>query len=231
MKAMIVTGFVKDAFPAKHLAGSQCADLGGRLKRAAAGRIHAFDAGWRLQDCWAYQLLEENPDLSPSCTNPPPDRFHCPADMVRSNIVLLQRYWWMRQAAELHPDVDVFAWVEYTALKQTRVTEEVIRSFADTLERRPCEAITLPGCWPKMPVNDAEAHWRFCGSCWICPRQLAAPLFDAVQAVASLRARLTGKLSWDMNTMAYVELLEALPIRWYAANHDETQFSHYERLP
>jgi hypothetical protein len=49
--------------------------------------------------------------------------------------------------------------------------------------------------------------------------------------VASLRARLTGRLSWDMNTMAYVELLEALPVRWYPANHDQTQFTNYAGLP
>jgi hypothetical protein len=230
MKAMAVTGFVHAPFPARHLTPGRCADLGGRLKAALGDRLHAFNAGWRLEDCWAYRLLEANPGLLPSCANPPADRFHTPHDMTRSNIVLLQRYWWMRQAAEFYPDVDVFAWIEYTVLKQNGVTEDVLRSFVDDLERQPCNAITLPGCWPKGPVNDAEAHWRFVGSCWICPRQLAAPLFDAVETVASLRARLTGRLSWDMNTMAYVELLEALPVRWYPANHDETQFTHYRRI-
>jgi hypothetical protein len=230
MKAMAVTGFVANPFPAKHLTGNQCAELGGRLKTALGSRIHAFDAGWRLQDCWAHRLLEANPDLMPSCEHPPSDRFRTAADMTRSNIVLLQRYWWMRLAVQWYPDVDVFAWIEYTVLKQANVTEEVLQAFMDSLEQRPCTAITLPGCWPKGPVNDADAHWRFVGSCWVCPRHLAAPLFDAVETVASLRARLTGKLSWDMNTMAYVELLEALPVEWYPANHDHSQFANYKGM-
>lgn len=229
MKALAVTGFVHNPFPARHLTGSQCADLGGRLKAALGDRLHSFNAGWRLQDCWAYKLLEDNPGLMPSCASPPADRFHEPADMTKSNIVLLQRYWWMRKAAEFYPDVDVFAWIEYTVLKQSGVTADVLRSFVDALERHPCDAVTLPGCWQKSPINDAEAHWRFVGSCWVCPRHLIGPLFDAVETVASLRARLTGKLSWDMNTMAYVELLDVLPVRWYPANHDETQFTNYGR--
>ena len=229
MKALAVTGFVDAPFPARHLTGSQCADLGGRLKETLGDRLHSFNAGWRLQDCWAYKLLEDNPGLMPSCASPPADRFHEPADMTKSNIVLLQRYWWMRKAAEFYADVDVFAWVEYTVLKQSGVTPDVLRSFVDSLERHPCEAVTLPGCWGKGLINDAEAHWRFVGSCWVCPRHLLAPLFDAVETVASLRARLTGKLSWDMNTMAYVELMDVLPVRWYPANHDETQFTNYGR--
>jgi hypothetical protein len=227
MKAMAVTGFVANPFPAKHLTPSQCADLGDRLKKALGPKLHAFDCGWNLENCWAYELLQENPGLMPSCANPPGDRFHTAADMTRSNIVLLQRYWWMRKAAEWYPDVDVFAWIEYTVLKQSGVTEDVIRSFVDTLERRPCDAVTLPGSWPKSPVNDFDAHWRFVGSCWVCPRTLVDQVYDAVKTVASLRARLTGRLSWDMNTMAYVELLECLPILWYEAGHNETQFTNY----
>jgi hypothetical protein len=228
MKAMAVTGFVHNPFPARHLTQGQCADLGGRLRDALGVRLHTFQAA-RLEDCWAHRLLRENPALMPSCASPPADRFHEPADMTKSNVVLLQRYEWVRRAAELYPDVDVFAWVEYTVLKQRNVTPDVLRSFMDALEQHPCDSVTLPGCWPKGVINDADAHWRFVGSCWVCPRHLIGSVFDAVETVASLRTRLTGRLSWDMNTMAYVELLDVLPVRWYPAGHDETQFTHYGR--
>lgn len=229
MKAIAVTGFVPNAFPAKHLTLDQCREYGRRLKATCGDGMVAFDEGWTLERCWAHELLAENPALMPSCAAPPADRFHEPQHMTRSNIVLLQRYEWMRLAAEMHPDADVVAWLEYTILKQRGVTEAVVAAFMDDLARVPCDAITLPGCWPKGVIDDANAHWRFCGSAWISPARLLAPLCTAVKTVASLRARLTGRLSWDMNTMAYVELLDVLPVRWYPAGHDETQLSHYAR--
>lgn len=226
MKAMCVSGFVPNAFPARHLTADQCQTYGDRIKAAIGDHLHAFD-GWPIEDCWAYDLLTDNPLLMPSCASPPADRFHEPGHMTLSNIVLLQRYEWMRLAAIAHPDVDVFAWVEYTCLKQRNVTEDVLRQFVDLLHAGPCHAVTLPGCWEKKLINDSEAHWRFCGSCWVCPRQLVPQVADAVKTVASLRARLTGKLSWDMNTMAYVEILDCLPVRWYRADHDASQFLEY----
>lgn len=224
-RVLAVTGFVDDAFPARHLTQHQAREYGDRLKAALGDRLHAFDDGWRLPDCWAHRLLEANPDLLPSDRNPPADRYASPHDAARSNIVLMQRFEWVRRAAERFPDVDVFAWIEYTVLKQRNVDERVVVSFIDALERTPIDAVTLPGIWNKGLIDDGAAHWRFAGSCWIAPRHLVAPLADVVMTVASLRARHTGRLSWDMNTMAYVELLDVLPIRWYPGNHDETQFT------
>jgi hypothetical protein len=229
MKALCVTGFVDRPFAAKHLSQTDCRALGDGLKLALGDRLHAFDHGVTLADCWAYSLLLNNPDLLPSCANPPADRFATLADMVRSNIVLLQRYLWMAAAAEARPDVDVLAWVEYTVLKQRRVTPDVLAAFSESLERTPCSAVTLPGCWTKGPINDSEAHWRFVGSCWVCPASLARAVYRAVRDVVTLRTEMTGRLSWDMNSMAYVELLDVMPIRWYRANHDETQFTNYGR--
>jgi hypothetical protein len=226
MKAMCVTGFVADAFPARHLTPGQFTAYGDRLRAALGEHLHAFDR-WSIEDCWAHDLLVDNAGLMPSCANPPHDRFATPQHMTLSNIVLLQRYEWMRLAATLHPGVDVFAWVEWSCLKQRGVTEDVLRRFVELLHAGPCRAVTLPGCWAKSMIDDSQAHWRFVGSCWVCPRQLTAQVADAVKAVASLRARLTGKLSWDMNTMAYVELLDCLPIRWYRADHDASQFLEY----
>lgn len=226
---MAVTGFVDNAFPARHLTQNQARDYGERLKAALAGRICAFDDGWSLEDCWAHRFLEENPALLPSDVAPPSDRFASPADAARSNIVLLQRFEWMRMAAERHPDAEVFAWIEYTVLKQRNVTETVVVDFMDVLESAAVDAVTLPGMWPKQPIDDRYAHWRFAGSCWVAPRSLVPVVEDSVKTVSSLRTRHTGAVSWDMNTMAYVELLDVMPIRWYAADHDHTQFSHFPR--
>ena len=226
-KVMAVTGYVSNAFPAKHLSSDQFLDYGHRLKTALGSKLHAFDQNWQLEDLWAYPLLKENPELLPSDANPPSDRYAAPKDAAISNIVLLQRYEWMRLAAELHRDVDVFVWIEYSVLKQRNVTEQVLLNFLEKLETSAVDAITLPGEWEKKPIDDAKAHWRFAGSCWICPRNLAKPLAETIQTVATLRTKRTGRISWDMNTMAYVELLDVLPIRWYRGGHDETQFTGF----
>lgn len=227
LKAMIVSGFIPNAFPAKHLSELQCRDYGNRLKKALGDRICCFDSNFKLDECWAYKFIEENPNLLPSDINPPKDRYAEPKHAAISNIILLQRYEWMRMAKELHPDVDVFAWVEYTVFKQRNVREKVIVDFADSLESKFYDAISLPGIWDKKPIDDKFAHWRFAGSVWACPRKYVADVAHSIKTVATLRTKLTGKISWDMNTMAFVELLDILPIRWYYGNHDETQFTNF----
>ena len=225
MPCRLVTGFVPDAFPAKHLSQDEFRRLGDQLADAAGDRLVQFETPW--DECWAANIVRHYPDIRPSCRNPPADRFATPLDMVRSNVVLLQRYEWMHEASIR--DADTFAWVEWSVMKQRGVTADVIRRFIDDLDRHPCTGLALPGCWPMSPIDDGEAHWRFVGSVWVCSRHWLQRTFAAVESVASLRAHITRTLSWDMNTMAYVELLGVLPIRWYEANHDETQFTHYAR--
>lgn len=227
LKVMAVSGFVPNAFPAKHLSEQQCRDLGSRMKNATNGRICAFDEDFTLDKCWAYKFLEENPNLMPSDIDPPKDRYAEPKHAAISNIILLQRYEWMRLAKELHPDIDVFAWIEYTVFKQRNVTEQVITNFLDTLEAICYDAISLPGIWDKKIINDDFAHWRFAGSVWVCPKQYIDKVAEAVKTVATLRTKFTGKISWDMSTMAYVELLDILPIRWYYGDHNNSQFDNF----
>jgi hypothetical protein len=200
--------------------------LGKGLKEALGDKIHCFE-DWDIRDCWAYKLLEENPDLLPATACPPTDRFTCPQDMVLSNIVLMLRFILMADATVWHPDVDTFVWIEYTILKQRGVTPQVLQEFMKAVEEKDYKAISLPGCWDKQFVDDSVAHWRFCGSCWVCPREYVLKVFEAIKALVSLRARITGKLSMDMNSWAYLELLDILPIRWYKADHGASQFTNY----
>lgn len=232
MKSLIVTGFVPDAFPARHLSQDQFRALGERLRAALGGKLRAFETPFR--DCWAARDIlrddygNERADLLPSCANPPADRFATPQDMVRSNVVLLQRFAWLWSAFIERQDTEVLAWVEFSALKQSGVTEAVLQRFAVDLERLPpFHGVCAPGCWPLSPIDDSEAHWRFVGSCFVVHRDYTRRLYDAVRGVATTRARVTNRISWDMNTLAFVELLNAIPFRWYRANHDETQFVNY----
>jgi len=234
MKSMIVTGFVPDAFPAKHLSQEKFRALGERLKAALGDRVRAFETSF--DNCWATrEILRDETGkplpVMPSCAEVPADRFATPEDMVRSNAVLLQRFEWLFDAAcPRHVAPEVLAWVEWSALKQRGVTEEVLQKFADDLERLPpFHGVCAPGCWPLCPIDDSIAHWRFVGSCFVVHRDFVWKLFEAVRGVATLRASVTGKISWDMNTLAFVELLNVIPFRWYKADHDETQFLNYAR--
>lgn len=128
--------------------------LGDQLKSAAAGRIVAFDEERSVKDLWAYHLLEANPDLMPADPNPPADRFDGPADAVISNIVCHERFEWVRRAAELHPDVDVFVWIDYSVFKQPGVTAEVIRDYLDAIETTPC------GFWTYLRADGAKRMSR-----------------------------------------------------------------------
>jgi len=215
MKVMAVTGFVPNAFPARHLSETQCRDLGDKLKAAIPQNIHAFDQGWNLSDCWAHKFLRDNPALMPSDSNPPNDRYAEPQHAAISNIVLLQRYEWMKMAADIHHDVDIFAWIEYTVFKQRNIKESVVQDFIGDVSFKDYDAISLPGCWSKGLIDDSKAHWRFAGSVWVCPRKYIYNLNESIRTVVDLRTRMNGKISWDMNSMAYIELLDILPIRWY----------------
>lgn len=226
MKVLAVTGFVPDAFPAKHLSQEKCRALGQQLKDALGERLHAFDP-YPFDECW-FSSLAYCEWVRPDFPDPPKDRFETPNDMVRSNVVLLQRYTWLSMAARMFPDVKAVAWIEYTIFKQAGITSEVLNRFLDKLERfQGLDAIMLPGCWEKKPVVSGTAHWRFVGSCGVYPRSLVGSMETQIQDVVDKRVTLTGKLDMDMNAAAYVEHLNILPIIWYPANHDASQFDNF----
>lgn len=136
----------------------------------------------------------------------------------------------MRRAAELHPDVDVFVWIDYSVFKQPGVTAEVIRDYLDAIETTPIDAVNAPGVWPKVAIDDSRPHWRVVASTWICPRDLVVPLADLANLVLQIRTTHTGKITWDANTLSHLELLDVLPFRWYLGNHDQTQFTGFGEL-
>lgn len=223
MTTKVFTGYFP-AFPAKHLSEAQFRALGKKLIDAADPLV--FGDKYSVENCWASQYLKLIPDLMPSDRAPAPDRFKTPQDMVRSNIAILQRFQWLAMAAA-DPEVDTWVWLEYTIMKQPGVTAAVIQKFLKDVETRKFDAISIPGCWPKGPMDDGAICWRFCGSAWVCPRKYARILWESVQAVVDLRTSATRTLSWDVNTLAYLELLDILPIRWYQGDHNATQLTNY----
>jgi hypothetical protein len=78
-----------------------------------------------------------------------------------------------------------------------------------------------------MALDDGVINWRFCGSSWTCPKELVEKFVHAVQAVITLRTEMTKTISWDVNSLAFLEHLNVVPIRWYKGNHDASQLTNY----
>jgi hypothetical protein len=54
-------------------------------------------------------------------------------------------------------------------------------------------------------------------------------LKNLIQAIALLHINVTKNVTWEVNTLARAEQTGKLPIRWYAADHNETMFTNYAR--
>lgn len=227
MKVRVFNGFVDDAFPARHQSPGQMQTWLNRLREAVPDLL-TF-SGYRLKDCWAYDLVQELgvPVYSADHPNEPADRYATPEDALASQIVLSQRFEWLRIAAFAHPDVDVWAWIEPTIFKQNGITVDVIRQFVREIEARPVDCISLPGVWNKTLIEDHVNHWRFCGSAWVCPAKRAEEVSLAMKTLIALRTSFTQRLCWDNSSWSYAELLNMLPMRWYPGNHDASQFTGY----
>jgi hypothetical protein len=230
MNVKAITGYFP-AFQAKHLSEAQFRGYGDQLQAVLGPYLRTFGEGYVLRDCWAHRFLERNPNLMPSDRAPAPDRFATPQDMVASNIAILQRFSWLLMAMVSEPEVDQWVWLEYTIMKQPGVTAAVIKQFMDDVYHKEFPAVSIPGCWNKAPVDDGAICWRFVGSVWVCPRQLVIDFVKAAQNVISLRTENTGTISWDVNTLAFVELMNIVPIRWYPGNHDASQLTNYLGAP
>jgi hypothetical protein len=200
--------------------------------RAAAPTMVTF-TDCPLEMTWAWRMVKaveeetDQPVYSADHPNEPRDRYACPQDAVRSQCVLHERFHWLLRAHHLHPEVETWVWLEPTIFKQRGITHELVQQFLQDVETHPVDAISLPGIWPKMAINDPINHWRFAGSCWVCPAKYAHDVYYTARDLVHLRTRCTNRLCWDNSSWSYLELLNVLPMRWYPGNHDETQMTGY----
>lgn len=228
MKVRIFNGYVDQPFNARHQTEDQMHGWWHQLMAAAPGTITCAEVD--LKYCWAHKMVGSLSEKVWSADYPysPIDRYPTPEDAVRSQMVLCQRFEWLARVAEQYPDVDVWAWVEYTIFKQRGITAPVIQQFLKDIEQYPVDAISLPGILPKQPIVDSINHWRFAGSAWVCPAKYAKVVSETMKELITMRTRLTKRLCWDNSSWSYLELLNVLPMRWYPGNHDETQLTGYK---
>lgn len=139
--------------------------------------------------------------------------------------VQYQKFQWLLEAAKLDPDPDTFIWIDYGICHVPGVNVGVINAFLSKVRQGD---FAIPGCWPRANIRDDIPCWRFCGGLIIVPRSSISALKNLMQAMTLLHIGKTKNVTWEVNTLARVDQTDKLPIRWYAADHNQTMFTNYE---
>ena len=175
----------------------------------------------RLDDCWMKKLVDASGPRPP-----PPAGGTLPKDSAEYCMVTQEKTAWLARAADAFPEADVLVWVDYGTIGyQGGVTREVVQSFANHAKGE--RAIAIPGCSREVAEPRDGLWWRFLGSSLVMHRSFARPFHEACVEAASKVLRETGRVEWEVKTWARVELAGTLPIQWYAASHDASQFDGY----
>lgn len=178
-----------------------------------------------IHTLWLTQFLEKLPFMEPPLSwatgdNPKKNslEYHC---------VQHEKFAWLARAANEDQESDTFVWMDYGIMSQPGITGEIVQDFLRKIRKND---FAMPGCWTPTPdPMDAFPCWRFCGSLMIVPRADTHRMLELVQAVTRLYVRSMKKVTWEVNTLARCEpMLQKAGLRWYQADHNATQFTHYD---
>lgn len=145
-----------------------------------------------------------------------------------------QKFIWLYKAymngatGGMHPDR--YIWLDYGITHVPGVTAEIILEYLrKQSERTEADAIEIPGCWDEATrdqfMDQEFPNWRFCGGLMNVPSGLAPKFCVQAMVVASVYAKLKRKVTWEVNSLARLESLDLLPMRWYKADHNQTMFT------
>jgi len=213
MRTKIVTGFIPISGHPRAIPDYE--SLGARLLALPVPMRAFLDD--ELQSCWLARFLKTLPPVTHSIHDNPAK------NTLAYHVATHQKSEWLRRAAVEDSETDVFVWIDYGIFKLPGVTEEVVLDFLGRVDDR---GLSIPGCWPRGPVDDQNPCWRFCGGVVVCPRSQAAIFDEAVKREAERHIRETNNVSWEVNTWARAEL-RGFPVLWYPADHDRTMFANF----
>lgn len=175
-----------------------------------------------LDQCWLFQYLNWRKQYFTHSVADNPAK-----NSIAYHIVQAQKSEWLVDASWQTPDADVLVWIDYGIFSVPGVTPEIIREFM--IRANDEKAIAIPGCWGKdYKYDDNYPCWRFCGGVIVMPKDYVV-MFDLAMKREYIRwLRYTNNLSWEVNTLARVELYDPhVPIWHYQADHDATLFTNY----
>lgn len=177
-----------------------------------------------VEDCWLWKFIDQLPFRIT----------HFVADNPQKNTlaylcVIHQKFEWLLRAMKQHEDIDVFVWIDYGIYSVPGMECEPIVEMLGRVKRND---LAIPGCWSKTDhrvahIDDRIPNWRFCGGVFVVDRRDISMLYDAVKLMATQRIMQTHNATWEVNTLARIDLQNVLPIRWYLADHDTSLFTGY----
>lgn len=217
-KVTVVTGYV--TIPGHPRSPDEYERLGARLRELLVAPVRIFRCP--LEECWLNEHVRKR------------DVEHATGDNPKKNslgyhVVQHQKTAWLVAALKTDPEASVFVWLDYGIFHQRGVTVEVVDDYLRRVRDSSDAAheIAIPGCTAYPSGQDRWPDWRFCGSSLVVGRELVNDFHSAVREVAPDRLDRSGRVTWEINDWAEVELRKMVPIRWYKAGHDATQFTHY----
>ncbi len=195
----------------------------GEALRAALDEFAPIEFHETIQDLWMTPFIEKLASAGHAVNHSQGDN---PAkNSMEYHAVQHNKFEWLERAAEKDKDADTFIWFDYGAMRQPGFTKDLLQDF---LRRVKKDDLAMPGCWEKKEVVDYYPCWRFCGTLFIVPRQDVKPLNAAFKAITRLRVRTTRNVSWEVNSLACLELAHVGPaIRWYLADHNARMLTGY----
>jgi FkbM family methyltransferase len=214
-KVAVVTGYVR--IPGHPRTAEEYEQLGAQLHELRAAKIHVFRD--ELESCWLSEHVRDREVEHAVFDNPK-------KNTLSYHVVQHQKTAWLVRALEADPEADVFVWIDYGIFSQPGITTAVIDDFLRRVGSR--SEIAIPGCSAKPSGLFDQPDWRFCGCSFVVARDLVRVFHEAVRHVTLERLDTTGRVTWEINDWAEVDRRKMLPIRWYRANHDLTQFVNYQ---
>ena len=183
-----------------------------------------------LESCWLYKFLQTTGPVTHSQGKWPLK------NTLDYMIVQHQKFEWIACAAgDDTGNADVFVWIDYGVFCQgPAITEQIIESFLHRM--KPETRIVYPGNFnrivqevPEIPGEGGDAHWRFCGTVLIVPRNLAETLFIEARANVAQHIEATRNVSWEVNTLARIEVESKLPFAYYHSHWGTSLFDNYPK--
>ena len=175
-----------------------------------------------LDGCWMAQAAA-------ACQPPPGSPMK---DTTAYCAVQHQKTEWILSAS---PGADVVIWVDFGIFHlPCRITDAQVRGLFALVKASPPDRIAIPGIWPmrgRPLINWLAPAWFVAGGVVVVPARLAQWFHDTTVRYATLQMESTGRTTWEVNTWSAIVRDHPDKFSVYAADHDETLFTHYGGPP
>lgn len=215
LNVKLVTAYVP--VPGNPRTAEDFGNLGEALGMVRSVPIKAFYN--QVPQCWLSVFLQQQ-KFKPTCSaGEDPKKNSLPYHIVQHN-----KAEWLYAASMQDDKADVFVWVDYSIFSKPGVSKDVIEEFCEKIK---ANDLAIPGSWEKGAVYPDFPCLRFYDDVIVCPRSQVRPLDVAVKYQTKIQVAKTHNVEWFGNTLARIDMREALPIRWYKSGRDRGMFDNY----